>query len=477
MKRFYTLFSLGLSTFIFAQFTTPGNGSTYTLSSLSTAAPTVLVNNGSEYQMTNDITIAATDKLIIDENTTVKVDAGKALYVYGEYHTTTSNFVITATNITAPFKGIQFETGSIAEMKNTTVEFGGGIRVLTENFLMDNCIVRKNASGVATNGAVSLFRGNPVIKNSQFLENVKSGIGSGTSSAVSVTIENNYFFGNNTGNNNNPQINIGMSVTDSVRVINNTVIGNRELTKTGGISVSMLLGSDSRFRIEGNTVKDNRYGINSQGAGCEGIIKNNILENNNTETNPNNGGSGIALYNVKNVIVRNNQIRNNLWGITLPASGMADLGTEDDPGQNIFKDNANNGNTVALFNNTDNTISAVGNCWREGELSTDAMVEEVLGSKNPGTIIYKPYDCALTLAVQDSKVQKIKLFPNPSNGNFTLETEKSGNYIISDMSGKMLTSGIVSKGSNQISVKLPSGNYILVYQAEGKRISEKILIK
>ncbi|MGC4130558.1 MAG: T9SS type A sorting domain-containing protein [Bergeyella sp.] len=477
MRKIAFLIAASIGGFVCAQFTSPGNGTTYTLTSLSAAAPTVLVNNGSDYTMTNDITILATDKLLMDENTTVKVDAGKALYVYGEYQTTANNLVITASDSNAPFKGIQFEVGSSAEMKNTTVEYGGGIRVLTENFIMDNCIVKKNVSGVATNGAVSLFRGSPVIKNSQFIENYRAGIGSGTSSAASVTIENNYLFGNNTGNNNSPQINIGMSVTDSVRVINNTVIGNRELTKVGGISVSMLLGSATRFRIEGNTVKNNRYGINTQGANAEGIIKNNILEYNDTETVPANGGSGISLYSIKNVIVRNNQIRNNLWGVTMPTTGIADLGTEADPGNNIFKDNANSGNTIAFFNNTDNTISAVGNCWREGELSTDEMVEAVIGRKNPGTIIYKPYDCAASLSAQDTKVQKLKLFPNPSNGNFTLETEKSGNYVLTDLSGKILDLGIISKGKNNFSKNLAPGMYVLVFQSEGKKTSEKIIIK
>ena len=67
-------------------------------------------------------------------------------------------FLINAVDSGFPFKGIQFEIGSVAEMKNTTVEYGGGVRVLTDNFLMDNCVIRKNATGVATNGAVSLFR-------------------------------------------------------------------------------------------------------------------------------------------------------------------------------------------------------------------------------------------------------------------------------------------------------------------------------
>jgi len=481
MKRFYTLLSLGLCTFIFAQFTTPGNGTNYTLSSLSAAAPAVLQDMGDFYWMKNDITISATDHLVIDENKPLKVDSGYGLYVYGNYTTTASDFLITAMDAGFPFKGIRFEIGSVAEMKNTTIEYGGGVRVLTDNFLMDNCIVRHNNGGLSSSGAVSFYSGSPVVKNSQFIENAKAGIGSGVSSAVSVTLENNYLFGNNTDNSNAPQINIGMSISDSVKIINNTVIGNRDLTKVGGISVSMLTGGSTRFRIEGNTIKDNRYGITSTGGGASGIIKNNIIENNDTETNPNNGGSGIAIYAAQDIIIRNNQIRGNLWGITVLSNGTLDLGTEEDYGNNVFKDNGNGGVVYALYNNTPNPVSAVGNCWREGETSTSEMVAEVVWDQadfsNLGEVDYTPFLCGEAMAVADTKNLKANIYPNPNTGNFTLETEKSGNYFITDMSGKILASGIVSKGKNAVSTMLPAGNYILVYQAEGKMISEKILIK
>ncbi len=477
MKKFALLFLTTVGYFTYAQFTSPGNGTIYTLSSLSEAAPSVLIKNASEYHMTQDITIQFGDTLLMDENATIKVDADKAIYIYGVYSTTTSNLLITATNTEAPFKGIRFETGSVAEMKNTKIEYGGGVRVLTDSFLMDNCILYKNIGGVSSSGALSFFSGNPVVRNSQFLENSKAGIATGVSSGSSITIENNYLYGNNTDNANSPQINIGMAISDSVKVLNNTVIGNRSLTRVGGIGVSMLTGGPTKFRIEGNTVKDNRYGFTTIGANATGIVKNNIFENNDTETNPNNGGSGISVYSAQNVIIRNNQIRGNLWGITVISNGTVNLGTETDPGNNIFKNNGNNGNIVALYNNTTLPISAQGNCWREDELSTDAMVEEVIGSQTQGTITYKPYLCAAPLAVADTTLLKSKIYPNPSNGNFELDTEKSGNYIITDLSGRLVSSGIANKGKNSISTKLAPGTYILVYQSEGQRVSEKLIIK
>ncbi len=471
--------------FINAQFTSPNNGTSYTLTSLSAAAPSVLVKNGLEYTLTADLTISAADKLLISEDATLKVNSGVAIFVYGEYKTTAGNFTITASNIATPYRGIRFEEGSVAEMKNTRVEYGGGVRVLTTGFLMDNCILYRNnnslsgtSGSLASSAALALFQGSGhVVKNSQFLENSRAGINSGASGAVSIDIINNYFYGNNTDNGNYPQINMGPSGVDSTRVINNQVIGNRLITKSGGISVSGLLGGLNKFRIQGNTVKDNRYGITHQGAGSSGIIRNNIIENNNTENLPAAGGSGISLTATQKVIVRNNQIRGNLWGITILSNAILDLGTADDHGNNIFKDNANGGNTYAFFNNTPATVNAIGNCWREGELSNDTMVQNVIGSLNPNTVNFKPYNCAETLAVSDVSKSKLSIYPNPSKNHFFLETETAGNIVIQDLSGKAVFSSIVNKGKNEINTNLQSGVYIITQQSEGKKFNTKLIIK
>lgn len=472
--------------FINAQFTSPNNGTSYTLTSLSAAAPTVLVKNGTDYNLTADLTLSATDKLLIDENTTLKVNAGVAIFVYGEYKTTANNFTITASDITAPYRGIRFEEGSVAEMKNTRVEYGGGVRVLTASpFLMDNCILYKNnnslsgsTGSLASSAALALYQGSGhVVKNSQFLENSRAGINSGASGAVSIDIINNYFYGNNTDNGNYPQINMGPAGVDSTRVINNQVIGNRAILRAGGISVSGLLGGTNRFRVEGNTVRDNRYGITHQGAGSSGIIKNNIIENNNVENNPNLGGSGISITGTQKVIVRNNQIRGNLWGITVLSNAVLDLGTEEDHGNNIFKNNGNGETTTALFNNTPNTLDAIGNCWREDELSNDTMVQAVIGSQNPNTVNFKPYNCAEIMAVSDVSKSKLSVYPNPSKNHFFLETENAGNIVIQDLSGKVVFSSIVNKGRNEINTNLQSGVYIITQQSEGKKSNTKLIIK
>ncbi|KFC18354.1 right-handed parallel beta-helix repeat-containing protein [Epilithonimonas lactis] len=476
MKKFTLLLMLGCA-FAKAQFTSPNNGTSYTLTSLSAAAPTVLVKSGTDYTLTADLTLSATDKLLIDENTTLKVNSGITIFIYGEYKTTAGNFTITATDIASPFKGIRFEDGSVAEIRNTRVEYGGGVRVLSANFLMDNCILYKNNGGVSTSGALSFSKGSPIVSNSQFLENSKAAIGSAANATVSGTFSNNYFFGNVTENINTPQINMGPGGTDSLKIINNTIIGDRTKIMVGGISASALAGGTNRFRIEGNTIRDNRYGITSYASTSTGTIKNNIIENNNTQNDANLGGSGISIYGAKDVVITENQIRGNLWGITILSNGTANVGTIENPGNNIFKNNVNGGETVALFNNTTNPINAVGNCWREDELSTDAMVEEVIGSQTSNTINYKPYNCALPLSVSDVSKSAMKIYPNPSKNRFFLDTENAGNIVIQDLSGKVVHSAIVNKGKNEINTNLQSGVYIITQHYEGKRSNTKLIIK
>lgn len=487
MKKFSVVLFSVFSVFLFSQFVSPGTGITYNLSSLSTAAPTVLVNSGTFYQMDGDITISAGDTLLMNEDTTLKIAGGKQLTIFGVYDSNVGNLLITAVDPTVIFKGIRFEEFSAATFKNTILEYGGGIQVLTANFLMDNCTVRNFKSGLVTGAAINFSRGNPVVKNSTFTNNDLPAVASGANQSVALEFTNNYLSGNTKLNSNRPQINMGPSGTEITKILNNTIIGDRTLTKVGGISVSSLLGIESHVQIEGNTVTDNRYGITVAGNASTGVIGSNILTNNNSENLPASGGSGISISGSgaigQGIKIEKNQIRGNLWGITVISTASIDLGggSLGSLGQNIFANNGNGGQIYALYNNTANPISATNNCWREGELSDDAMVEAVIthsvDTSTLGTVNFTPYLCAVALGTNDTSISKNKIYPNPSKGTFTFESEKSGNIVVSDMSGRNIYSGIVAKGKNNISLKATSGVYILTYQSEGKKQTTKLIIK
>lgn len=487
MKKISILFSTMLSAFAFSQFISPGTGVTYNLASLSAAAPTVLVNTGTGYQMTSNIAISEGDALMMDENTTLKIDSGIQLNIAGNYDTTATDLLITATDPANIFKGIRLESTANVIIKNTVFEYGGGIQALTGNFLMENSTVRYFKSGLVTGASINFSTGNPIIRNSQFLENELPAVGSGANQSVALEFTGNYLYGNTKGNSNRPQINMGPSGTGTTKILNNTIIGDRTLTRVGGVSVSTLLGVENHPVIEGNIITDNRYGITVAGNNSSGSISNNILTDNNTEPNPNNGGSGISLSGSGSqemaIKIEKNIIRGSLWGITIIGTARADLGggTLGSLGQNIFANNGNGGQIYALYNNTANPISAENNCWREGELSTEAMVEEVIfhnaDDATKGLVDYKPFLCAEPLATANAAQLIEKIYPNPSNGNFALDASAKGEILISDMSGRKIYSGTVAKGKNTVSINAKTGVYMLQIISGGKSQTTKLIIK
>src|SRR5690606_41920964 len=91
----------------------------------------------------------------------------------------------------------------------STIEYGGGLRVLTETFSIDNCTLTNNVSGATTSAVIQLSRGMPQITNNTISFNENPAIGSAANASVSGYIFNNIIEGNNTANSNRPQINMG----------------------------------------------------------------------------------------------------------------------------------------------------------------------------------------------------------------------------------------------------------------------------
>src|SRR5699024_10519934 len=121
------------------------------------------------------------------------------------------------------------------------------------------------------------------------------------------------------------------------------------------------------------------------------------------------GGSGISVNSTEDnqtIIAVDNQIRGNLWGITIIGQGSMNLGDdEDNTGGNVFSDNGNNGETFALYNNTPNTIMAKHNCWIEGEeITLDDAAEVIFDQADDpslGEVIYDPMSSECSLSVQE----------------------------------------------------------------------------
>lgn len=473
-------------TIAFAQYTTPGTGVNWTLDDLVTNAPTAVTLNGGIYTISQNITIAATDTFRIEtDNTTVHINAGVLITVSGSFITNAENITITATPAEpqAYFQGIRFEDNSVANFKNTTITYGGGIRVLTANFTMDNCTVSYHNAGASTGGAIGFSKGSPVVTNSTFKFNNQPAFSSGATNLVSATFTNNYLEWNSNTANNRPQINMGPSGNDTIRIVGNTIKGNPLNTTIGGIAVANFTNNPNRVIIDNNIIFDNRYGITVTGPTSSGYIRGNIITDNKYETDPLYGGSGISLSAGSpgmNIVIANNQIRGNLWGITLVTQGHANLGdgTANSPGGNIFANNTNGGVNHALYNNTPQAVSAMNNCWIEGSEPTAAEVEDVITHQADiatlGEVNYTPFGCML--GTGDFALATPVVYPNPTNGIVNINTTEDGSLAIFNISGQLVRESRLAAGDNTLQLYLPTGVYILNSSIGGKHFNQKLVV-
>ncbi len=485
--RLFFLAFASIPTFLFSQYSTPNTGVHWTLDDIAANSPSTVTISGNEYTLHENLLVEVNDSLSLNENLILKIAADVELEVKGYFSSDADEITITAVDPANPYEGFWMYDTSEIYFNNTLVEYGGGIRVITPDFLMENSEVSNNnkSDGSATGGAISFSNGSPIIRNSTFKNNIHPALSSGATNSVAIQIENSYFEGNNTTNNNRPQINMGPSgESDSTRIINNTIIGNRDFTMVGGVSVSSLTGVENKFVIKNNTIRDNRYGFTSLGP-SSGVIENNIIEDNDTETNPMNGGSGISLYNTELVYITGNEIRRNLWGITVIETALANLGSDDaedfNPGGNIFSENGNGGQVYALYNNTPNTIKALHNCWIEGQESTaedvEGVISHVVDDETLGEVLFDPFECGIEMGVNDFDQNQFRIYPNPAKNSFQIESVENGTVKIYDLNGKLIQTEQKNSTKKQIQIRLAKGIYLVEFKSEKSKSTQKLIVQ
>ena len=270
--------SLSLS----AQVSTPGTGVNWDLDSLVANFPSAFSLDTGIYYQTDDLIVAKNDSLILDNSLVWKLDSGVRVTVEARAtFRSEGNLLlgiqmdISAFDSTKTFDGFRFEDSSKVYINNTFFSYGGGLRVLTGDFEMINSEVSySHSKGTSTSGALGFSRGKPRVIGSTFRYNAQPAMGAGANSTVSATIKYNLIQFNNLNNANRPQINLGPThPNDTTRIIGNSIIGDTNLTKAGGISVSTLLsGFSVNAIIDSNVIADNRYGITMYGA-TYGLIR------------------------------------------------------------------------------------------------------------------------------------------------------------------------------------------------------------
>src|SRR5690606_24593845 len=253
----------------------------------------------------------------------------------------------------------------------------------------------------------------------------------------------------------------------------------------GGIAVANLVGGSVNAIIDDNIVRDNRYGMTIVGPNSFAYVRNNIFEDNDTQNNPNLGGSGISLSNGNNsmeVIASGNQFRRNLWGITLLSGANINLGDgADNPGQNVFSDNGNEGAIYALYNNTDLPVMALNNCWDEANApNTLADAEAVIVHQNDigtlGEVSFDPVDCGF-LGVGEDRLNTVNIYPNPTQGRLFLSDNTSYKRVkVYSLEGKLVAQQTLQNGDNELHFRLTSGLYLMELVGDNARAVKKLMI-
>lgn len=473
-----------------AQYITPNTGVNWSLDDLVANSSGALTLTGGIYTLSQNLTIAADDSIVIDTDVTLHINANVQIIVRGNFTADSNAITITATNTATPYNTIIFETGSSGYFRNTAINYGKGIRVATSDFEMQSSSMSFHTNGTTTNGAITFSTGgNALINNSRFLFNNYPAFNSAANQSVAPTLTNNYLEGNNQSNGNRPQINMGPSGADTLRIVGNTIKGDPTKDQTGGIGASNLLGGGQlKVIIDNNIITNNRYGITVVGAASSGYIRGNIIEDNDTENMPARGGSGISLSAsgaaTMNIIASRNQIRRNLWGITVIGTARINLGDTDtatfNEGGNVFSENGNGGATYALYNNTAFPIMAKNNCWIEGQTPTATEVEGVISHQvddtTLGLVTFTPFGCD-ALSNPDFAISKPILYPNPSKGKINIDMLESGTIKIFAINGMLISDFDLNEGTNSINLDLPAGVYITKTETQDKSFSNKLVIQ
>ena len=438
MKRFLPtlLLIIGLTSFVHAQWTSPGNGTTYTLPDLVTATEGVVTNTDNVFAIHQDLTISANDILKID-NQVARIDApGVLITINGSMICENAERVKIYGEVTNQFS-MRFENATNCMLKKMYLSDGAGIKIIESDITFDD-VKFVYFTRDYCNAVIDILNCDPEINNCYFMLNEGAAISSpanGQSSPQIMYCE----FDTNVDGINSPQINLGPSGEDTIRIVGNEIYTLYASWYGGGVSVADLMGIGStKVLLKDNIIKECRYGYNQQGQTISSVITGNQFIDNYHEDNPMNGGSGISIYGLSTnnkAILRNNVITGNLWGITAINLHDIDLGTEDDWGYNVIHDNSNNGVFYDLYNNSACDLMAVGNNWgTTHEEEVEAHIFHQVDNPDLGLVTFIPfigYDQVEEIPLESTDIDLSKVTIYSITGQrVNTESLKPGIYVI-----------------------------------------------
>lgn len=480
MKRIFIVIALfvGILPLANAQWTSPGNGTEYSLKELSEISNGTVVKEGGDYIINADLTISASDILTILDDC-LNIIVRDALITINGSMVCRNDLQVTVKG--DPIFSFLFDGAASCVIKNIDFSYGSGIKLINTSISFENCNFINQDMGYSS-AAVSFFMCGPVFRNCRFIENEGAAISSAANNQSSPKIYNCVFERNVTSNANTPQINLGPGgMLDTIYIVENTINGAYD--NVGGISVSDMLGvGNTKVLLKNNIIRNNRYGYNQQGNSISSLIIGNEFVGNNLETNPENGGSGVSIYgsstNCK-AKLRHNLITGSLWGVTAINLNNIDMGTVRDWGFNQIFDNSNNQTHYDLYNNSSCDITAVGNWWG---IMDENEVENRIVHKNDnpdfGLVTYLPL--WNVNAVNEDVAADFAVVPNPvRNGVITVVFGQpaAGEVNVYNITGQKIQSQPVDNDMVDARFEIyEAGTYIVEVKTATGRSVKKVIV-
>lgn len=498
MRKFLQiiLFAI-LATTLQAQYSTPGTGINWTFDDLAeNSAGAVSQELSGSYIVHEDLTISAGDTLHIFVATNVLIENGILVTIQGTLIADPpDNEIVFFKARDDHYTGFRFEDHDDSFLKNVYFKKAGGIKLINADIVFESCDFTEFNQNHST-GTVDLFQSDPLIINCSFTYNNGPAVMSGANGGSSPQIMGCDIFHNVQQNGNTPQINLGTSGSDSIRIINNVITGSSDNTMAGGIAITTLAGGSIEARIEGNVIDNNRYGITAYGYDIGSVIKNNEITNNNTQNIPMQGGSGINFWGdaSNQSMVTGNFISGNLWGITIQNNARPNIGDlegpEYNPGVNQIYGNGNNGENYDLYNNTPEDIMAENNYWGTSDPDTAEMhIFHQPDDPQLGLVDFLPmYDPPVSIRESRTGLKgQITVFPNPASDAINIDFSDTGlqenlpaNITLNDMTGRQRIQQQKSNITQGISLDLSEihqwGWYLLSIDIKGNKYSRMIFV-
>ncbi len=382
-------------------------------------------------------------RLSVDGNIDAVVETGALLGVTADATASALGLRVIADDAQCHFKNVTFEYVGIT--------YGSA----EGSLLLEDCTFKAH-NGKLSNNAVNFVvtgKGNEV-RDCVFEDCYGGCIATGAVNPVGINIVGCRFLRNGTSGRLLPAINICCGGENDIIIDDNEVVGIGNVTRTGGIALSNLMGIgvNNTCYVRRNEVRDNSYGITMTGGGAVYIEDNHIVRNN-MIANAMSGGSGINITNnagTSRAYIRGNHIEENFWGITVIGANDVNCGKlvspEDvdyNPGENVFLNNGNGDGIYAkcdFANNGSATVYAQGNTWSVGSTDLEALEDCIYhkaDNASLGEVIYLPTadSSGIDVVEVDSLDEPTRYYdlqgrcvPMPQSGNLYIRAGKLIRY-------------------------------------------------